>query len=69
MNINPKINSPIEPGRKLDFQYPLKDISQSLFDEENTYLTEVIVTDEIDNSYNFIIDDDLHSKINRAQYA
>jgi hypothetical protein len=67
--INPKINSPIEPGRKLAFQFPLNDTAQSLYEVENSFFSEVIITDEIDNSYSFIIESELNNKIKMSLNA
>jgi hypothetical protein len=62
---NPKPNSPIEPGRKLNYYYRLGLLVQLLKQGEDVDITVVVVRDEIGNKYTGRLTDTLQQELSR----
>lgn len=61
---NPKPGTIIEPGRKLSYYFPL-DVVRDLLRKHHAFPIEIVVTDEIDNTYRVEIDSSLREQLLR----
>jgi len=60
---NPPIGDPINPGKCLQFRYKFDFFRKNHKKESELFLSEVIVSDQIDNNYSLEISEEIRNKI------
>lgn len=61
--VNPPIGDPINPGKCQEFRFYFDMFRKELEKEKDFFLSEVIVWDQIDNSYSLEISEEIRNKI------
>lgn len=60
---NPNLGGPINPGNSQEFRFPMEMFRKEFNLNEKYFLSEVVVRDQIDNSYSLEISEDLRKQI------